>query len=154
MLQSIHLQIIEPSDYRHTYTTLHADGMLSLQHARNYRKSRSCTTWCFRTLYMKPITSKTEVKHLCFPLLQREYLHGTSRTGRCHLYFQPLSLLWKTLTTLLSGWRKLGKPFANNTDRWRSAAQRLGSRWAKTGPWTLGRVPVKCGPVDLRTGYM
>ena len=41
------------------------------------------------------------------PLLQ---LHGRSRTGRRHLSFQPLSLLRKALSTLLSGCRKLGRP--------------------------------------------
>ena len=44
------------------------------------------------------------------PLLQRIYLYGRSRTGRRHLSFQPLSLLRKALSTLLSGCRKLGRP--------------------------------------------
>ena len=43
------------------------------------------------------------------PLLQRIYLHGRSRTGGRHLSFQPLSVLRKALSTLLSGCRKLGR---------------------------------------------
>ena len=46
------------------------------------------------------------------PLLQRIYLHGRSRTGRRHFSFQPLSLLRKALSTLLSGCRKLGQLLA------------------------------------------
>ena len=66
-------------------------------------------------------------------LLQRIYLYGRSRTaGRRHLPFQPLSLLRRALSTLLSGCRKLGRPLVKNTVRWNSAVQRLASGWAKT----------------------
>ena len=45
--------------------------------------------------------------------------------GRRHFSFQPLSLLRKALSTLLSGCRKLGQPLAKNTIRWHSALQPL-----------------------------
>jgi len=51
--------------------------------------------------------------------------------GGGHLSFQPLNLLRKVLSTLLSGCRKLGQPLAKNTVRLHSAVQ-LASGSAKT----------------------
>ena len=51
------------------------------------------------------------------PLLQQIHLHGRTRTGCRHLSFQPLSLLRKALSTLLSGYSKLAQRMAKNTVR-------------------------------------
>ena len=47
------------------------------------------------------------------PLLQR--ITRKESYGRRHFSFQPLSLLRKALSRLLSGCRKLGQPLANNS---------------------------------------
>ena len=63
--------------------------------------------------------------------------------GRRHFSFQPLSLLRKALSRLLSGCRKFGQPLAKNTVCWHSALQPLASGWGKTlSPelwWSSGR---------------
>jgi len=73
---------------------------------------------------------KWALKNVCFPLLQRKYLYGTTHLAPQCLFSatQPAA---KALITLLSGWRKLrrGLPKTQSADvtpysGWRAAAHK------------------------------